>query len=146
MQLEADSKSDVFKSQRHFSAANKSRLVDLLKSLDTVSIYQCLNANNAYDVFIARFTKFLNECCPLVPVKTREMKSEAWYDAELKEVYKLKQSLYKKLLRKPSEINRSKYCKVRNKYDRLIKSKKQCHFKQLLEQNKRDLKAVWHIL
>ena len=49
-------------------------------------------------------------------------------------------------MRKPSELNKQKYCKARNKYDRMIKMKKQNYIKSKLEENKYNLRETWRII
>ena len=52
---------------------------------------------------------------------------------QLKNTYRKKQMQYKKFLRKPTENNRTNYCKIRNMYDRMTKAKKQNYIKLMLE-------------
>ena len=68
-----------------------------------------------------------------------------WYDSELKEVlYRKKQLLYKKFLRKPNASNKNYYNKTRNLYDRMIKTKKQSYIKSMLQESKNNSRATVH--
>ena len=69
-----------------------------------------------------------------------------WYDSELKEVYRKKQLLYKKFLRKPNASNKKSLNKIRNLYDRMIKTKKQSYIKSMLQESKNNSRAIWKII
>ena len=49
-------------------------------------------------------------------------------------------------MRKPSELNKQKYRKAKNKYDRMIKMKKQNYIKSKLEENKYNLRETSRII
>ena len=71
---------------------------------------------------------------------------EPWHDSELKDTHEAKQRLYKKLMINPSKTNKQIYNKIRNKYDRMIKTKKQLHTKLKLDQYRCNLRETWKSL
>ena len=46
----------------------------------------------------------------------------------------------------PNETNKQNYNKIRNKYGRIIKTKKKLHTKIKLNQHRRNLKETWKII
>ena len=72
--------------------------------------------------------------------KKYKNKSTTWYDSELQTIYKTKQQMYKKFMKKLNEKNKSKYAQIRNFYDRLVKNKKQAYIQSKLVENKKNLK------
>ena len=94
--------------------------------MNTESIFHCNDVNYAYNNFISEYTKKFETCFPYTTSSNKmNIDKTAWYDTELKSVYRTKQLLYKKFLRKPTETNKKLYSQVRNSYDRLTKKKKQ---------------------
>ena len=83
-----------------------------------------------------------DKCFSQKQVSPPKKQGEPWYDSELNITYKAKQSLYKKLMRKSSELNKQKYCKARNKYDRMIQTGKQNYIKSKLDENKYILRET----
>ena len=78
--------------------------------------------------------------------KKYKNKSTTLYDSELQTIYKTKQRLYKKFMKKPNEMNKNKYAQIRNYYDRLVKNKKQVYIQSKLVENKKSLKKTWQII
>ena len=49
-------------------------------------------------------------------------------------------------MRNPSKTNKQNYNKIRKKYDRIIKTKKQLHIKIKLDQHRCNLRETWKII
>ena len=96
--------------------------------------------------FIQQFCTVFDECFPITTVISKQKHGEPWYDPGLKDTHKAKQRLYKKLMRNPSKTNKQNYNKIRNKYYRMIKTKKQLHIKIKLDQQRCNLRETWKII
>ena len=96
--------------------------------------------------FIQQFCTIFDECFPITPTISKKKRGETWYDSKLKDTHKAKQRLYKRLMRNPSKTNKQNYNKIKNKYDRMIKTKKQLHIKIKLDQHRCNLRETWKII
>ena len=56
---------------------------------------------------------------------------------------KLKRKAYYKHLRKSNADSKSKYSRIKNHYERVIKTKKANYYKKLLQSYRNDVKMVW---
>ena len=71
----------------------------MMQTMHMTNLLKCLTVN-LVRVFL----------CILLTLNKKKMK---WYDSELKEVYRKKQLLYKKFLRKPNASNENRYNEIR---------------------------------
>ena len=109
-------------------------------------IFALSGVDRAYEKFIQQFRTISDECFPITSVISKKKHGEPWYDSELKDTHKAKQRLSKNLMRNPSKTNKQNYNKIRNKYDRMIKTKKQLHRKIKLDQHRYNLRETWKII
>ena len=132
--------------KRHISSSNISKLVKKLEIYNFSGIFAFTDVDSAYEKFIQQFCTIFDERFPITPTISKKKRGESWYDSELKDTHKAKQQLYKKLMRNPSKTNKQNYNKIRNKYDRMIKTKKQLHIKIKLDQHRCNLRETWKII
>ena len=129
--------------KRHIS----SKISKFVKKLEIYNfIFAFTDVDSAYEKFIQQFCTIFDECFPITPTNSKKKRGEPWYDSELKDTHIAKQRLYKKLIRNPSETNKQNYNKIRNKYNRMIKTKKQLPIKIKLDQHRCNLKETWKII
>ena len=105
IQLKSPYVEDIHIKQRQFGTAIIAKFVETLVNFDKHEILQCNDANNAYNKFIEMFDSKYSESFYLHSSNSKQTKMK-WYDSELQEVYRKKQLLYKKFLRKPNASNK----------------------------------------
>ena len=145
--LKSPSVKNMKTGKRHISSSNISNFVKKLETYNFSGIFAFTDFDRAYEKFIQQFCTIFDECFPITPTTSKKKRGESWYDSELKDTHKAKQRLYKKLMRNPSKTNKQNYNKIRNKYDRMIKTtKKQLHIKIKLDQHGCNLRETWKII
>ena len=102
--------------------------------------------NDAYNTFMQIFCRKFNESFPLQSFFNSKKRETEWYDAELKNLYRKKQLLYRKFIRKPTDSNKNNYHSVHNSYDRMIKTKTQMYIRFLLDKYKNNSRATWKLI
>ena len=105
------------KQQRNYSSKNLIKFMEALQNVDTRPILTSTDVNDAYSNFECNYSKIFNDNFPVINYfksKKYKNKSTTWYDSELQTIYKTKQRMYKKIIKKPNEKNKSKYAQIRN--------------------------------
>ena len=74
------------------------------------------------------------------------MKREPWFTIGLLTSSRTKAKLFTKKLRKPTEENIQKYKHFNNTFNTLKRKMKTLYYRQILEDNKHDIKKCWSIL
>ena len=69
-----------------------------------------------------------------------------WLSYGLLKCIRRKNRLYKKFLRKPTEINMETYKKYRNRLNFTLKLAKRNYFTNLLEKEKNNMRNTWKVL
>ena len=69
-----------------------------------------------------------------------------WFDAELRSLQKEKRIAYVRSLRKNDLESQLAYHRIRNHYDRIIKTKKSQYFQKRLASSRNDLKQTWSVI
>ena len=73
-------------------------------------------------------------------------KINGWFDTELCSLQKEKRTTYLRFLRKNNPESQLAYHKIKNHYERLIKTKKSQYFQKLLASCQNDLKRTWSVI
>ena len=69
-----------------------------------------------------------------------------WFDGKLRRLKKLKRKVYFKFLKKSDVFSKAEYNKIKNDYERVIKTKKDNNSKQQLKKYRPDAKSLWNII
>ncbi len=133
---------------RQFSEENITKFKNKLDSTDFNPVFQLACPDEAYSEFIKLYLHSFNEAFPLREITThsRNIKHEPWYTPELSSSFKAKSELYSKKLSKPSELNINAYRDQNRKYNKLKREMKFNYYRNILQENKHDIKKTWMIM
>ena len=74
--------------------------------------------------------------------KVSKTVSNMWFDGELRRLKKLKRKAYFKFLKKSVVFSKTEYNKIKNHYERVIRTKKAKYYKQELEKYQTDARSL----
>lgn len=132
---------------RHFSERNLANFKTKLAGQNWEDIVtQNQNTEESYNAFLNTFQSLFNECFPLKRQSKREAKTnKKWLTIGLEISIKHKARLYKKFLRKPTDLNRLIYKNYKNKLTNLIRKMEQEYYKALLLRYKNSARGIWKV-
>ena len=78
--------------------------------------------------------------------KVSKTVSNMCFDGEFRRLMKLKQKAYFKFLKKSNVFSKNEYNKIKNHYERVIKTKKAKYYKQQLEKYQTDARKLWNTI
>ena len=131
------------RSLRNYSPAS---LLLELSNVDWSNVLNCNNVNLAWDNFKSVFLKILDKIAPVKEIRLKN-RTEPWMDNSILENIRLRDHLLYKFRKNTAntEIYRS-FCKIRNKVHRDIRRAKAEYFSNIIDENKKHPKKLWHQL
>ena len=109
-------------------------------------VYTCDNSEEAYNLFIHRFTIIFDRHFPSVKKKCNKRIRKPWINKYILRSINKNNHLYKHFINNKNVVNENKYKKQRNKVNNLIKNAKIKHFCNKLNQYKYDAKKTWTVI
>ena len=146
IQLKSPPVKNTTTAKRHISSSSISKFVKKLETYNFSNIFVLSDVDSAYEKFIQQFCTIFAEYFFITSEISKKKHVRPWYDSKLKDTHKAKQRLYKKLMRNPSKTNNQNYNKIRNKYNRMMKTKQQLHIKIKLDQHRCSLRETSKII
>ena len=135
------------KYKRHVTDQNLTTLNIELTNYDWNSVFQSGNANDAYEIFINTVQKSFDKNCPIKLIKTKtKIRNKPWLTKSLLNACKKQKLLYKRFLKNRTAYNESKYKAYKNKLTSIKRHCEKIYYTELIEKNKRDIKATWKTL
>ena len=114
---------------------------DQLYAFDWSNVCTETNPDLSLFKFQNVFNSIFHETIPLK--NEAKSKTNPWFDNELRLLQKLKRKAYYKHQRKSNTDSKPKYSRIKNHYERVIKTKKANYYKKLLQSYRNDVKMVW---
>ena len=134
---------------RQFNAENMKCFKSELGKVDWENLCSEGDANKSYKCFIDKFNSLYDKCFlkskKVLSKRVNKIKSP-WLSYGLLKCIRRKNRLYKKFLRKPTEINMETYKKYRNRLNFTLKLAKRNYFTNLLEKEKNNMRNTWKVL
>ena len=142
-------KSDV--EIRQYTTESVNKLKNELKNVDWENVCNSSDVNESYTNFVNTFNKIHDECIPLKKKRFRSQKNNSrspWISFALLKCIRRKSVLYKKFLKKPTDVNIEKYKKYRNrpKLNSTLRLAKWNYFADLLEKEKNNMRNTWKVI
>jgi hypothetical protein len=133
---------------RLFSANNINLFKTNLDQADFRDVLESTCPDESYNNFLRVYLNIFDKCFPLRDIKHRSklMKREPWYTPGLLTSAKKKAKLFCKKLSKPTEYNIKTYKTYNNMYNTLKRKMKIIYYKNILVENKSNIKKTWSIL
>ena len=131
---------------RIFNAANIYKFQELLNKVSWDEVYEQDDLDLAFTTFLEILQIKYNEAFPIVIRNKLISKINGWFDTELCSLQKEKRTAYLRFLRNNNPESQLAYHKIRNHYERVIKTKKSQYFQKLLASCQNDLKQTWSVI
>ena len=112
---------------------------------DFTRVFEEDNPSVAYDIFVAIFTKILNDTCPLRRLKrgSTEFPKKPWITQGILNSISRKNELYKIYLGEPSVINFQQFKNYRNTLNGLKRKAEKMYLQNEFMKHKCDMKKTW---
>lgn len=133
---------------RDFNDKNIEEFKSRLKEQNWSDISNFEEPNQAYNVFLDKYTKLYDSCFPLKTMKGKSLKTllNPWMTKGILNSVRKKNYLYKKQLKNPDPVLVMNYKLYKNKLNHLIRTAKRKYYTSKLEAEKQNLKATWKII
>ena len=128
---------------RHYTQTNINKFSNKLRNIDWSIVLESNQCQESYSLFHKQFLQCYESCFPLCKVKTNYRNR---LTSALKQSINVKNKLYVKSLRKPSDVNINTYKQYRNKLNSLLRKVEQDHYAILFRQNQNNFKKCWSVL
>ena len=138
----------MFTKKRCFTANNIDKFKTNLDQLDFTKVLESSCPDHAYNIFIKLYLDVFDKCFPLREYKiiSKHVKRQPWYTLGLLTSSKKKNKLFSKKLSKPTEYNIQTYKAYNIMYNKLKRKMKISYYKNILDENKCNIKKTWSIL
>ena len=131
---------------RILNDTNLHRFQEMLEELCWEDVYEQIDPDPAFTMFLEKLQSKYNEAFPVITRVKPKSKINGWFDAELSSLQKAKRTAYLRFLRTNDPESQMSYHKIRNHYERVIKTKKSQYFEKRLASCRNDLKHTWYII
>ena len=134
---------------RQYTTESVNKLKNELKNVGWENVCNSSDVNESYTNFVNTFNKIHDECIPLKKKRFRSQKNNSrspWISFALLKCIRRKNVLYKKFLKKPTDVNIEKYKKYRNKLYATLRLAKRNYFADLLEKEKNNMRNIWKVI
>ena len=129
-----------------YSDANKARFSQSLINENWSELYQCNDAEAAFDIFISKFASFYSQAFPTVTKTIKTKRCKPWVTTAIKKSIKVKNKLYVVFHKQPTVIKEIRYKSYKYQLEKILKQSKKLHYETLLENSKNNLRKTWGIL
>ena len=114
-----------------------------IEDMDWGPVYECQQADSAYDTFLTLFSDIYNRNFPLISRKTGKKNNQPWITQSIINSCNHKNRLYRRFLRNPSEANRRLYKNYRNRLTTIIRLVKKSYYANKFKECKTNMKSSW---
>ena len=113
--------------------------------MDWGEVYECQQADDAYDTFISLFTGIYNDHFPLTIKRSgcRKKSNQPWITPAIINSCNTKNRLYRRYLRHPSVANEHLFKNYRNQLTSTIRLAKKTFYANKFEKCKNNMKSTW---
>ncbi len=125
---------------------NLQKLCENLQAKTFDLVYCCNDLDSAYDYLLKDITDSIESTIPDKIVKCRTIDCNPWLTKGILKSINLKNKLYRQYIKNPSNTNREKYIKYRNKLTHIMRLSKRNHYTKLIKVSHGDSKKSWQVL
>ena len=129
---------------RLFTENNKRIFAEkLLTEAPLINDNDLLDPDKVYDIFLKKYLYLLNKYFPLVRMSKRCLKDKPHITNGIKVSIRHKNKLFKEFLDDPSENNRYKWRRFKNKTDETIKKAEKLYYHKIIGSHKNSISQLW---
>ena len=132
--------------KRIVNSRNLQCFIERLKTKRWDEIVNNYSGPEAFKRFHTIFSKLYDETFPLKVFKPSYKNRKPWLSKGLLTSIGIKNKLYLRQSRSPTDDNVGKYKAYKTKLKSLLKKAERAHYNELIEQNKSNTKKLWSIL
>ena len=137
----------LVKNYRDINNNNVEYLSQRLADYDWGELKSCNDVHSAYNSFLSGFLSLYNECCPTVSKKIKVRNChKPWITPGILTSVKKKNNLYKKWLKKRTDISLSKYKRYKNKLTDVMRRAEKLYYENRFVELKNDAKNTWKLI
>ena len=120
----------------------------ILSNHDWDNVINCEEPQNALDIFLDEFNPLIDLMLPLKKVKFNKNihKIEPFMSQAILRSRRTKLELEKAKINNPNSANIINFRNYKNRYNSVVRAAKQLYFKNVLEENRSNIKKTWSIL
>ena len=146
--LKKKKKLPKYLSVRSFTNENIDQFKSVLSDLSWVEVFTSSDAQLSYDSFSNTFNELFNNYFPEREIRFNKNihKIEPFMTHGLLVSRQIKQELEKTSINQPTELNKMKFKRYKNMYNKVLRSAKKLYYEQTLESQKHNLRKTWEIL
>jgi len=115
----------------------------LLTEAPLINDNDLLDPDKVYDIFLKNYLYLLNKYFPLVRMSKRCLKDKPHITNGIKVSIRHKNKLFKEFLDDPSENNRYKWRRFKNKTDETIKKAEKLYYHKIIGSHKNSISQLW---
>jgi hypothetical protein len=133
---------------RHITSQNLNKFIEKLRFTDWSDICNNLDGPSAFNSFYSLFRKIYDECFPIktLIIKDNYKNRKPWLSDGMKDSIKLKNLLYLKQLKSPTEKNIKEYKNYKNYLSKILRSAERNYYDSIIQQNKNNSKKLWSVM
>jgi len=130
---------------RNYRKYNIDHFHDNLLAASWEPVYQCINVNDAYNIFMEIFVDICDRHAPEIEQSvSRKRNNKPWITKAIKKSIKTKHKLFGKVVKSDhNEIHVSKYKKYRNLLTTILRNAKRSYYSEQFEVHSKDTKQTW---
>lgn len=105
-------------------------------------IYSETNPQTAYSLFFDKLSEAFNKSVPIIKQSSRSFQKSKtpWITKDILTARKIKERMYNKTIKNPSEMNEVTYKRIQNKFNKMKKAAEKKYYSDRLEKAKGNLK------
>ena len=131
---------------RLYSPKNISKFTEAVSNINWQDIYECTDANVAYDLFNRKITNCHDECFKLVRLSRKCAKDKKWITRGIKKSSSHKNTLYKKWLCSQNPEDKKKYKNYLKIFKKITIAAQSAYYKDKLDTRINTSKQLWNNL
>ena len=133
---------------RQIKPNNIKGLKNALSLVDWNNVLSTSEPNEAYNLFITKFSTIYDIHCPIInkTISKRKTPKKPWVTKGLIKSIQTKDKLYRSFIANPTPENKIIYTKYRNHLNSLLRLSKKSFITSKIEDNKNNTKLMWRTL
>ena len=134
----------------HYRVVDSESVQLLNEALETETweeVYDELNVNESYEIFIQKFESLIEKFCPVHVQNVYDKRNrKPWMTKSLVNACRKKNRMYIKSIKTKLKCDDDKYKTYKNKLTKIIKTAEKLYYSRILEEQKNNIKGTWRIL
>jgi hypothetical protein len=131
---------------RNYSSRNIDKFINEMRNIDWTSVTEKQDCQTAYSTFHSIFTRLYDKSFPMKQTCSQYLSRSPWLTVALKESIKIKNKLFIKMKKCPSESNVNRYKRYRALLNKLLRQSERNYYANKIEMNKNNMRKSWEII